>query len=140
MKYFHNFPRTQIVKMSNIWTFLNSLRKKNKSRCDDTFLGDQLDDNIYCYKIDSEDQNKMSRLHRAVWHGNLKKVKFLLQKKPKDVNTVDRFNRAPLHLAIAKDYYDIAWELLEHNANLDYVDCDGYTPFLKVTLTYIILW
>lgn len=97
-------------------------------------LDDDLDGTMYCYKIDSEAEDKMSRLHRAAWHGSLEKVKTLLAKKSIDVNTVDSFDRTPLHLAMAKGYYNIAWVLLNHNASLDYVDCDGYTPFLKVSL------
>ncbi|XP_050442977.1 ankycorbin-like isoform X2 [Adelges cooleyi] len=95
-------------------------------------LEDELDSTMYCYKIDSEAEDKMSRLHRAAWHGSLEKVKTLLQKKPTDVNVVDSFGRTPLHLAMAKGYYNIAWLLLNHNANLECIDCDGYTPFLKV--------
>lgn len=110
--------------------------KKEDKSGSGTPSGDELDDDLdgtmYCYKIDSETEDKMSRLHRAAWHGSLEKVKTLLQKKPTDVNSVDSFNRTPLHLAMAKGYYNIAWLLLNHNASLDYVDCDGYTPFLKV--------
>lgn len=101
--------------------------------------GDELDDDAdvgtarYCYRIDGETADKMSRLHRASWHGGLDKVKSLLsQKKAADVNAVDAFGRTPLHLAVAKGYYNIAWVLLNHGALLDHVDCDGYTPFLKV--------
>lgn len=109
--------------------------KKEDKSGSGTPSGDELDDDlesaIFCYKIDSETEEKMSRLHRASWNGSLEKVKMLLQKKPMDVNTVDSFDRTPLHLAMAKGYYNIAWVLLNHNASLDYVDCDGYTPFLK---------
>ncbi|XP_026818852.1 ankyrin repeat domain-containing protein 20A2-like isoform X2 [Rhopalosiphum maidis] len=109
--------------------------KKEDKSGSGTPSGDELEDDqenaIFCYKIDSETEEKMSRLHRASWHGSLEKVKTLLQKKPMDVNTVDSFDRTPLHLAMAKGYYNIAWVLLNHNASLDYVDCDGYTPFLK---------
>ncbi|XP_025198763.1 putative leucine-rich repeat-containing protein DDB_G0290503 isoform X2 [Melanaphis sacchari] len=109
--------------------------KKEDKSGSGTPSGDELEDDpesaIFCYKIDSETEEKMSRLHRASWNGSLEKVKTLLQKKPMDVNTVDSFDRTPLHLAMAKGYYNIAWVLLNHNASLDYVDCDGYTPFLK---------
>ncbi|XP_001952834.2 ankyrin repeat domain-containing protein 18A isoform X1 [Acyrthosiphon pisum] len=109
--------------------------KKEDKSGSGTPSGDELEDDpdstMFCYKIDSEAEDKMSRLHRASWHGSLEKVKTLLQKKPMDVNTVDSFDRTPLHLAMAKGYYNIAWVLLNHNASLDYVDCDGYTPFLK---------
>ncbi|XP_060853115.1 putative ankyrin repeat domain-containing protein 20A2 isoform X1 [Rhopalosiphum padi] len=109
--------------------------KKEDKSGSGTPSGDELEDDpesaIFCYKIDSETEEKMSRLHRASWHGSLEKVKTLLQKKPMDVNIVDSFDRTPLHLAMAKGYYNIAWVLLNHNASLDYVDCDGYTPFLK---------
>lgn len=112
--------------------------KKEDKSGSGTPSGDELDneesDNaMYCYKIDSETENKMSRLHKASWHGSIEKVKTLLQKKPTDVNTVDNFGRTPLHLAMAKGYYNIAWVLLNNNASLDYVDCDGFTPFLKVS-------
>lgn len=112
--------------------------KKEEKSGSGTPSGDELDDDqdsaMYCYKIDSETEEKMGRLLRASWHGSLEKVKTLLQKKPTDVNAVDSFGRTPLHLAMAKGYYNIAWVLLNHNASLDNVDCDGYTPFLKVSL------
>lgn len=113
--------------------------KKEDKSGSGTPSGDELDDDAdatarYCYKMDSEAEDKMSRLHRAAWHGSLDKVKSLLQKKAADVNAADSFGRTPLHLAVAKGYYNIAWVLLNHNASLDYIDCDGYTPFLKVSL------
>lgn len=123
--------------MKKMFKLVKGGKKEDKSGSG-TPSGDELDDDqdnaMYCYKIDSEAEDKMSRLHRASWHGSLEKVKSLLQKKPMDVNSVDSFGRTPLHLAMAKGYYNIAWVLLNHNASLDNVDCDGYTPFLKVSL------
>jgi len=122
--------------MKKMFKLVKGGKKEDKSGCGAP-SGDELDDNqdnaMYCYKIDSEAEDKMSRLHRASWHGSLEKVKSLLQKKLIDVNATDSFGRTPLHLAMAKGYYNIAWVLLNHNASLDNVDCDGYTPFLKVS-------
>lgn len=132
------------VKMKKMLKLVKGGGKKEDKNGSGTPSGDELDDEpdsaVYCYKIDSEAEDKMSRLHRASWHGSLEKVKTLLQKKPADVNGVDSFGRTPLHLAVAKGYYNIAWVLLNHNASLEYVDCDGYTPFLKVQQFFDEFW
>lgn len=92
--------------MKKMFKLVKGGKKEDKSSCGPP-SGDELDDNqdnaMYCYKIDSEAEDKMSRLHRASWHGSLEKVKSLLQKKLMDVNATDSFGRTPLHLAMAKD-------------------------------------
>ncbi|XP_050525677.1 ankyrin repeat domain-containing protein 18A-like isoform X3 [Daktulosphaira vitifoliae] len=81
-------------------------KREDKSGAN-TPSGDELDDELesskYCYKIDSDVEDKMSRLHKAAWHGSLDKVKTLVLKKAADISSTDSFGRTPLHLAMAKD-------------------------------------
>jgi len=60
----------------------------------------------------------------------LEKAKTQLKKI--DVNTVDRMNRTPLHLAVAQGHNNVVWFLLANKARMDIYDTGGKTPFLKV--------
>ncbi|MCE5316168.1 MAG: ankyrin repeat domain-containing protein [Parachlamydia sp.] len=46
-----------------------------------------------------------------------------------DVNTVDRDNGTPLHIAARRGYYDAFDALVTHGADINQVDNDGKTPF-----------
>ncbi|KAL3853514.1 hypothetical protein ACJMK2_017049 [Sinanodonta woodiana] len=77
------------------------------------------------YEIREKD---LPKLHKAVWNGDLAKVKQLAKK---DHNALDKENRTPLHLAVVKGYANIVQELLEWNAATNMEDNHAKTPLMK---------
>ncbi|KAK7872597.1 hypothetical protein R5R35_001935 [Gryllus longicercus] len=82
------------------------------------------------YNIDFSGKDKsVTKLHKAAWQGNLEKLKVNIKKG--DIDAADRFNRTPLHLAVARGNANIVWYLLNTKAKLNICDTEGRTPFLK---------
>ncbi|KAL3853518.1 hypothetical protein ACJMK2_017053 [Sinanodonta woodiana] len=77
------------------------------------------------YEIREKD---LPKLHKAVWNGDLAKVKQLAKK---DHNALDKENRTPLHLAVVKGHANIVQELLEWNAKTNLGDNQAKTPLMK---------
>ncbi|KAK3608359.1 hypothetical protein CHS0354_030820 [Potamilus streckersoni] len=77
------------------------------------------------YEIREKD---LPKLHKAVWNGDLAKVKQLARKDP---NALDKENRTPLHLAVVKGHANIVQELLEWNAKTNVGDNQAKTPLMK---------
>ncbi|XP_027038331.1 trichohyalin-like [Pocillopora damicornis] len=72
----------------------------------------------------------LPKLHKAVWSGDLTKVKQLAKKG--DVNQLDKENRTALHLACSQGKEDIVKFLLANNAKTNLCDNYGRTPLMKV--------
>jgi len=68
--------------------------------------------------VNQKDHHGDPLIHAAVRGGSLSILKAILSKFA-DVNTLDKDNRTPLHLAIDKNYNDMAVAILEYHPNLD---------------------
>lgn len=60
--------------------------------------------------------------------GDLSIVRLLLERNVADVDTTDNYESTPLHDACWGCHADLARLLLEHGADVDARDIDGYTP------------
>lgn len=77
--------------------------------------------------------SKQLKLHFAVLSENEQDVK---RYAVKYINNADSLQRTPMHLAVLQGNVNIVNVLLESGANLDAVDNEGYTPFLRVSKKY----
>lgn len=73
------------------------------------------------------DDNNKTVLMYACWVGNFDAVKHLVTHGA-DINALDSGSVSALHLAIWKDYNDIALYLLENGASAQTMSLDGMTP------------
>eukprot|EP01038_Epipyxis_sp_PR26KG_P005334 gene5334-7401_t len=83
------------------------------------------------------DSNGNTRLIKAVCENKVDVVKSLLQtsNKSSGINRTNHYNRSPLWYASAKGYLEIVYVLIDHNADLNIADEDGFTP-LDVAKAY----
>lgn len=81
--------------------------------------------NIDLQKVDSS----FTKLHKAVYLNNVDRVRKHLR--TINVNSVDNFNRTPMHYAACNGNLTIIKQLMSTGANLDIQDCDGRTPLIK---------
>jgi len=65
------------------------------------------------------DRDQWTALHICASEGYLKKLKWLLNRKGIDVNARDKYRYRPLELAICRDNYECAKELLANGAAID---------------------
>jgi ankyrin repeat protein len=78
--------------------------------------------------IDARDNDCSTPLSEASLHGQTKVVELLLEHRA-DVNTMNSGYRIPLHLAVFKRHFDIAWTLLIYGADPNARDDEhGGTP------------
>eukprot|EP00057_Strongylocentrotus_purpuratus_P004072 XP_003727953.1 PREDICTED: trichohyalin isoform X1 [Strongylocentrotus purpuratus] len=74
-------------------------------------------------------EKDLSKLHKAAWTGDTIKVKQLTKKG--DVNTLDKENRTPLHLACSKGHIDVIDIIIACKAKLNMCDNDQRSPLMK---------
>jgi Ankyrin repeats (3 copies)/Ankyrin repeats (many copies) len=73
----------------------------------------------------------MNPLHAAAHSGNLEVVRKLIEYDPANVNPRDEYRSTPLHLSSDGHYFkagSVVRLLLEHGADIDLQDKDGWTP------------
>ncbi|XP_062915590.1 LOW QUALITY PROTEIN: ankyrin repeat domain-containing protein 26-like [Mobula hypostoma] len=78
------------------------------------------------YELKEED---LGKLHKAAYAGDLNRLRQLIKKK--DVNQLDKQNRAPLHLACANGHADVVALLVENKSNLNICDNENRSPLMK---------
>jgi ankyrin repeat protein len=78
------------------------------------------------FLVDFENKNEL-RLHLAVYSGNAKRVKFLIEH-GEIVDSVTNMHETPLHVAAIKGNADIAELLIEQGASVNAVTTDNQTP------------
>lgn len=81
-------------------------------------------------QINVNDNDKLgyTMLHYAASHNHADLIKYLIEKEGADVNCVDPSDWTPLHLAAIADNLKACKVLLEHDANLEYPNCDNNLP------------
>ena len=77
-------------------------------------------------------ERSLSGLQRAVWDGDVERVRAVTAKSTAGLQSRDRAGRSLLHLAAARGHRQMAELLLERRLPLDAADADGNTPLLKV--------
>ncbi|XP_062913898.1 ankyrin repeat domain-containing protein 26-like isoform X3 [Mobula hypostoma] len=78
------------------------------------------------YELKEKD---LGKLHKAASAGDLNRLRQLIKKK--DVNQLDKQNRAPLHLACANGHADVVALLVENKSNLNICDNENRSPLMK---------
>lgn len=74
-------------------------------------------------------ENGITPLHVAAFHGNIEKVKKLLQDKPTHLNATDSYGWTPLHDAVINGHTEIVKLLLAAGAQVNMQDIEeAYTP------------
>ncbi|XP_043242647.1 SH3 and multiple ankyrin repeat domains protein 1-like [Amphibalanus amphitrite] len=76
-------------------------------------------------------ERTLSGLQRAVWDGDVARVRSLTAKSTAGVQARDREGRSLLHLAAARGHREMVELLLERRLPVDAEDGDGNTPLLK---------
>ncbi|XP_037074713.1 ankyrin repeat domain-containing protein 26-like [Pollicipes pollicipes] len=76
-------------------------------------------------------ERSLSGLQRAVWQGDLERVRSLTAKSAAGLQARDREGRTLLHLAAARGHSQMAELLLGRGLSLDASDNQGCTPLLK---------
>ncbi|XP_043221966.1 ankyrin repeat domain-containing protein 50-like [Amphibalanus amphitrite] len=76
-------------------------------------------------------ERALSGLQRAVWDGDVARVRSLTAKSTAGVQARDREGRSLLHLAAARGHREMVELLLERRLPADAEDGDGNTPLLK---------
>ena len=66
-------------------------------------------------------------IHDFVRHGNLQKVRFILDNNPECINEIDKSGNAPIHWAVSEELIDIIELLIKRGANLNVKNSEGYT-------------
>ena len=81
-------------------------------------------------QINVNDNDKLgyTMLHYAASHNHADLIKYLIEKEGADVNCVDPSDWTPLHLAAIADNLKACKVLLDHDANLEYPNCDNNLP------------
>ncbi|XP_031801174.1 ankyrin repeat domain-containing protein 26-like isoform X2 [Sarcophilus harrisii] len=92
------------------------------------FFGDQTSNYIPGYVIQNKD---LGKIHQAALLGDVFKVQHLLLLGKNGVNDVDRKKRTCLHLACANGHPDVVSLLIERKCDLNLLDTDHRTPFMK---------
>ncbi|XP_062913899.1 ankyrin repeat domain-containing protein 26-like [Mobula hypostoma] len=78
------------------------------------------------YELKEKD---LGKLHKAASAGDLNRLRQLIKKK--DVNQLDKQNRAPLHLACANGHADVVALLVENKSNPNICDNENRSPLMK---------
>ncbi|KAL0005494.1 hypothetical protein SO802_013055 [Lithocarpus litseifolius] len=63
--------------------------------------------------IENKDDGKDTTLHVAVRNGHLEMVKLLIEKYPSLASKTNKANESPLFMAVDREYYNIAYEILK---------------------------
>ncbi|XP_031796008.1 ankyrin repeat domain-containing protein 7-like, partial [Sarcophilus harrisii] len=92
------------------------------------FFGLHTPNYIPGYLIQSKD---LPKIHKAALLGDVAKVQHLLLFGKNSVNDVDREKRTCLHLACANGHPDVVSLLIERKCDLNLLDTDHRTPFMK---------
>ncbi|KAJ3113861.1 hypothetical protein HK100_001866 [Physocladia obscura] len=79
-------------------------------------------------KLDRE--TKTAPIHVAAMSGSLELAKVVLERSSSSVEIIDGKGRTPLHLAAEFNQIEIAQLLLDHDASLDCLNNDKYTPLM----------
>ena len=77
--------------------------------------------------INSKDSDEETALQKASRHGNVKLVKYLIEKGA-HVNSKDKENCTPLHDATYHFHLEVTIILVENGAELEAKDDSGWTP------------
>ncbi|MGB3479432.1 MAG: ankyrin repeat domain-containing protein, partial [bacterium] len=67
-------------------------------------------------------------IHSAVKNGDMAGIEVLVDNDRGVLNKQDESGKTPLHLAIERDFTDIARYLIEHGANTNLTDKDNESP------------
>lgn len=80
-------------------------------------------------KLNLWDWNNTSALNRASSIGHLDAVKYLVNKGA-DINLkpMNKYHSPPLHLAVRHNHHEVVNFLLQHGANVNFIDPKGKTP------------
>ncbi|KAM9436780.1 transient receptor potential cation channel subfamily A member 1-like isoform 3-T3 [Clarias gariepinus] len=88
-------------------------------------------------KVDQQQCDKSTALHFACTQGAMEAVKAMLlpyKRRIDDIiNIRDAANQTPLHRATLFDHVELAEYLVSKGADIDCVDCKGFTPLLLAT-------
>lgn len=90
-------------------------------------------DNFKDISVNQSDAGMFSPLQIAIQNGNLRMVKFLLEKRA-NINFANRQRHTPLHTAAQQGYVDIINVLVENGANLNAYDLDDCSPLSHAIL------
>ena len=77
-------------------------------------------------------ERSLTGLQRAVWDGDVARVRAVTAKSQAGLLACDREGRSLLHLAAARGHRDMAELLLKRRLPTDGADGDGNTPLIKV--------
>ncbi|XP_060717359.1 transient receptor potential cation channel subfamily A member 1b [Tachysurus vachellii] len=88
-------------------------------------------------KVDQQQCDKSTALHFACTQGAMEAVKAMLLPYDKRIDEIinirDAANQAPLHRATLFDHVELAKYLVSKGADINCVDCKGFTPLLLAT-------
>uniref|UniRef100_H0XGA3 Uncharacterized protein n=1 Tax=Otolemur garnettii TaxID=30611 RepID=H0XGA3_OTOGA len=73
----------------------------------------------------------LKSLHRAVYEGDISIIHDLIELKRNKLNSYDKKNRSPLHLACVKGYARVATMLIDKRCDLNIRDAEQRTPLIK---------
>lgn len=105
--------------------FLTKLFNKNKQTTNESNTKTNKDEQSTNKK---ETYLKNYPLHHVASHGDLDKVKEILQSGTVMIDAKDHNDFTPLHIAVGQNHYDIVIELLRHGADPNAQDDEGNTP------------
>ncbi len=84
--------------------------------------------------INDQDTEGKTALIFAVIKNQIESVKELVKQKDINLELYDKHYLTALMYACFFGYKEVAQILIEHNANYNYIDDEGYTPFLSIVM------
>jgi ankyrin repeat protein len=79
--------------------------------------------------VNHKDLKGRAAIHKAVYQGHFECVQVLLQSEGIDIHLLEgSYGQTPLHVACGRGFADIVKVLIQHKANVNAVDRDGWTP------------
>ncbi|MCF6202038.1 MAG: ankyrin repeat domain-containing protein, partial [Hydrogenimonas sp.] len=85
---------------------------------------------FFSVMLNADSSNGWQPLHEALFSQNAKKVKSLVEKGGCDIDAQSKAGISPLHIAVKVRNLNLVNYLLDHGADVDIQDNNGFTPLL----------